>query len=162
MFVKNVILALQALAQQKLGATEQALNSLEQALSLAEPEGYVRVDEGALMAGLLKAFSAQRSTSLAVNQAYVERLLRAFSPAGMVDSVRDSEIAPSYSTTLPFDALTDREMEVLSLLNTGLTGPEIARELYVSVSRKGLELVSIAQRVSSFWGPVHNEALPHG
>ena len=130
------ILALQALAQQALGATEQALNPLERALSLAEPEGYVRtfVDEGASMAELLRAFSSRRSASLTVSQEYVDRLLSAFGPAGMVDSVLGLETEPSRSATLPLDALTDREMEVLRLLNTELSGPEIAQELYVSVN----------------------------
>jgi len=130
------ILALQALAQQALGATEQALNHLERALSLAEPEGYVHtfVDEGASMAKLLRAFSSQRSASLTVSQEYIDRLLSAFGPAEAVDSVLGLEAEPSRSTTLPLDVLTDREMEVLRLLDTELSGPEIAQELYVSVN----------------------------
>lgn len=86
------------------------------------------------MAELLRAFSSRRSASLTVSQEYVDRLLSAFGPAGMVDSVLGLEIEPSRSATLPLDALTDREMEVLRLLNTELSGPEIAQELYVSVN----------------------------
>ena len=50
------ILALQALAHQAQGNTSSALVPLERALSLAEPEGYVRVfvDEGPPMARLLQ------------------------------------------------------------------------------------------------------------
>jgi LuxR family maltose regulon positive regulatory protein len=130
------ILALQALAQQALGGIEQALNHLEQALSLAEPEGYVQifVDEGASMARLLRAFGSQRSASLTVSQAYIDRLLSAFGPAQAVDSALGLEADPSRSTTLPLDVLTDREMEVLRLLDTELSGPEIAQEFYVSVN----------------------------
>jgi LuxR family maltose regulon positive regulatory protein len=129
------ILALEALAQQALGSTEQALVPLERALSLAEPEGYVRtfVDEAAPMAELLRAFRSQRSAST-VSQAYVDRLLSAFGPGGTVDRVPGLEAEPSRSTSVSLDALTDREMEVLRLLNTELSGPEIARELYLSVN----------------------------
>ena len=51
------ILVLQALAHQTRGDIPAALVSLERALTLAEPEGYVRVfvDEGAPMAALLRA-----------------------------------------------------------------------------------------------------------
>ena len=50
------ILVLQALAHQARGDIPAALRSLERALALAEPEGYVRifVDEGPPMAALLK------------------------------------------------------------------------------------------------------------
>ena len=48
---------LQALAHQARGDIAAALASLERALTLAEPEGYVRifVDEGPPMAALLRA-----------------------------------------------------------------------------------------------------------
>ena len=51
------ILVLQALAHQAQGDIPAALVPLERALTLAEPEGYVRifVDEGPPMAALLEA-----------------------------------------------------------------------------------------------------------
>jgi LuxR family maltose regulon positive regulatory protein len=86
------------------------------------------------MARLLRALSSQRSASLTVSQAYVDRLLSAFGPAQAADSVLGLGAEPSPSTTLPLAVLTDREMEVLRLLHTELSGPEIAQELYVSVN----------------------------
>ena len=55
------ILVLQALAHQTLGDIPAALACLERALTLAEPEGYVRVfiDEGPPMASLLRAAAKQ-------------------------------------------------------------------------------------------------------
>jgi LuxR family maltose regulon positive regulatory protein len=51
------VLALQAIAFQENGNSELALTKLEQALILAEPEGFIRtfVDEGPPMASLLPA-----------------------------------------------------------------------------------------------------------
>jgi LuxR family maltose regulon positive regulatory protein len=65
------ILVLLALAHQMDGDVERALTSLERALGLAEPEGYVRifVDEGPPMAALLAA-AAERG----ISPSYVERL----------------------------------------------------------------------------------------
>ena len=56
---------LRALALKAQGECGRALSALEQALSLAAPEGYVRVfvDEGAPMAALLRAISHQLSAS---------------------------------------------------------------------------------------------------
>ena len=53
---------LQALAQHADGDRAGALDTLERALALAEPEGYVRVfvDEGEPMAALLGALAARR------------------------------------------------------------------------------------------------------
>ena len=56
------ILVLQALAHQMQGDIPAALVPLERALTLAEPEGYVRifVDEGPPMAALLEAAAKRR------------------------------------------------------------------------------------------------------
>ena len=65
---------LQALAHQARGDIPAALASLQRALTLAEPEGYVRVfvDEGPAMAALLKAAAKQ-----GIAPSYVRRLLAA-------------------------------------------------------------------------------------
>ena len=69
------IRAVLALAHQQRGDLPAALESLETALRLAEPEGYVRtfVDEGPPMAALLAA-AADRG----IAPQYVGRLLAAF------------------------------------------------------------------------------------
>ena len=77
------ILVLQALAA---SAVTDALVPLERALTLAEPQGYVRlfVDEGPPMALLLKAAAKE-----GIARAYVRRLLAAFGK---------TETAPAAST----------------------------------------------------------------
>ena len=64
----------QALAHQARGDMAAALAALERALTLAEPEGYVRifVDEGAPMAALLRAVAKHGAPA-----SYVRRLLAA-------------------------------------------------------------------------------------
>ena len=72
------ILVLQALAHQAQGDIPAALVPLERALTLAEPEGYVRifVDEGPPMAHLLSAAAAQ-----GMLPDYIRKLLAAFEDA---------------------------------------------------------------------------------
>ena len=69
------ILVLQALAHQTQGDIPAALLPLERALTLAEPEGYVRmfVDEGPPMAQLLREAAAR-----GIMPAYTGKLLAAF------------------------------------------------------------------------------------
>ena len=115
------VLVLKALAHQTLGVTRASLQWLEQALSLAEPEGYVRVfvDEGAPMAALLQA-AAQRG----IATDYVRRLLSAFGAPEDRPPARQALVEP----------LSERELEVLRLLATDLGGPEIANQLMVSLN----------------------------
>jgi LuxR family transcriptional regulator, maltose regulon positive regulatory protein len=115
------ILILQALAHQARGDIPAALAALRWALTLAEPEGYVRlfVDEGPPMAALLRAAAKQGS-----HRSHVGRLLAAINPTERTQPAQPGLIEP----------LSERELDVLRLLGTDLDGPDIARRLIVSLN----------------------------
>lgn len=124
------ILVLQALAHQTQGDLPAALVSLQRALTLAEPEGYVRmfVDEGRPMAALLREAAARGITSV-----YTDHLLVAYE-AEQRTSAAESPVRTSPASQPRIEPLSQRELDVLRWLKTELSGPEIARELIVSLS----------------------------
>jgi LuxR family maltose regulon positive regulatory protein len=114
-------LVLKALAHDAGQDATAALAALHRAVTLAQPEGYVRLfaDEGAPMAALLKALRKQPNAAAGVN-----RLLVATAKAGTHAAVPQQLIEP----------LSERELDVLRLLGSDLGGPDIARELSVSLN----------------------------
>jgi len=133
------ILAVLALAVGAQGDEAQALATLERALSLAEPEGYVRtfVDEGTPMAALLqKSLRARRRQRLIGSQdaspEYVGALLMAFRrSSGSRTLSTETELLHAVQP-LP-DPLSERELEVLRLVAAGNSNREISAQLFVTV-----------------------------
>jgi LuxR family transcriptional regulator, maltose regulon positive regulatory protein len=112
-----------ALAHHANGHADSATADLAAALSQGVPAGYCRLflDEGEPMSELLRQVAGAAGDDV---RAHAEHLLAAAeSPFPVTPVVPASE-----------EGLSDRELEVLRLLATELSGPEIARRLFVSVN----------------------------
>jgi LuxR family maltose regulon positive regulatory protein len=123
------LLTLKAVALEAGGDTDQAITHLEQALILAEPGGFIRVfvDEGLPVARLLTKV-AVRTTA----PDYASRLLAAFPDVvPELASVTDQQDQANAKLIEP---LSDRELEVLHLIASGLTNQEIASRLFLTVN----------------------------
>ena len=127
--------ALRALALAAAGEETAAVDALAGALTLACPQGYVRVfaDEGPPMAALLGALvAAQRAEQAArgVPLGCLARVLRAF---GGKDAMEGSRRGAAAVVPGLVGQLTARELEVLALLAEGAPNPRIAEQLVVSL-----------------------------
>ncbi len=128
------ILVLQALARHAAGDVPTAQAIIDRALILAEPEGYARVflDEGSPLTDLLGAVRLR-----GVAKDHARRLLASDRGTARRTSSRPGLVDP----------LSDRERDVLRLLRTDLSGPEIAGELVVSVNTMRTHTKSIYSKL---------------
>ncbi len=129
------ITVLQALDHHARGNMPAALAALEQALTLAEPEGYIRVflDDGPPMTALLRA-AAQHGRA----REYARHVLAADS----------AKAGPPRAQRGLVEPLSERELHVLRLLRTDLSGPDIARELTVSLNTVRTHTKSVYAKLS--------------
>ena len=123
------ILVLQARAYDAQGDTPAALGALERALTLAEPEGYIRlfVDEGRPMAQLLSEAAAH-----GIVPDYTARLLTIFEAREQRSAGECADLAASSSRPLA-DPLSQRECEILQLIAQGLSNREIGERLFLAL-----------------------------
>jgi LuxR family maltose regulon positive regulatory protein len=125
------IYVLQALAYQAQGDVDRAMDALERALSLAEPKGYVSIfaSEGEPMRVLLRE-AAKRGIARNIAPEYVSELLTAL---GVEERKAPAAPLPPIPSALA-EPLSERELEVLRLLNTHLSSTEIAERLCISAN----------------------------
>ncbi len=135
------ILILQSLAHQMQEDIPAALTSLKRALTLAEPEGYMRIflDEGSSIAELIR--------KVAAGGEYAGRLLSAFEVERKGIGEETLPFAAPVSGSL-IEALSQRELDILRLFKTELSGPEIAQELFIALSTVRTHTKSIYSKLN--------------
>ena len=155
------ILVLQAVNYQALGMRETALNCLARAIYLAQPGGYVWVflAEGDILRGLITGLGIILSNNrinyhhllgidpqgekldrlrqyVIMLQSKFEQLACHMTPKvpAPPQAGRNRLAAINHTTPTLIEPLSERELQVLRLLNSSMTSTEISRELYVSVN----------------------------
>jgi LuxR family maltose regulon positive regulatory protein len=128
------IRAVRSLALQSMGDHQGALAALTEALSMARPQGYIRVfaDGGPPMAALLQSLiraSRRGGADSRAEREHMNRIIRAFRP-----SARDAaKPGAALMATGLIEPLTRRELEVLGSMAAGRRNRQIADELVVTL-----------------------------
>jgi LuxR family maltose regulon positive regulatory protein len=128
-------LLMRAQLHARLGDHPASVGDYVKALGLAEPEGFIGVfvEHGQPVAKDLADLVKRKQLGGNVRPDYVERILAAFSGARLTHDDRpvpvpSAEIGPMSL----IEPLTERELEVLSLMVMGLKYKEIATRLFIS------------------------------
>src|SRR6266516_4620804 len=122
------VMVLQAVAHHALGEKDKAVQLLCDALTLAEPGGFIRlfVDEGPPMAHLLSEAQA-----LGMMPDYTGKLLAVLEADAQKLENTSSLPPPAHPLIEP---LSPRELEVLYLMAQGLSNQEICERLFLALS----------------------------
>jgi LuxR family maltose regulon positive regulatory protein len=133
--------ALQAKLFAGQGRMGEALETLGEALRLAEPENYIRtfVDGGETVRRLVGELRSKAGLTDNLSK-YIEQVLAGF------DDQKQSSVTRETATGLP-ETLSEREGEVLRLIAAGLTNQEIADRLFISITTVKTHTGNIYQKL---------------
>ncbi len=124
---------LHALVFQQAGEPKQAQMALQQALILAAPEGFIRtfVDLGEPLRKLLDELRSALYDGRLLT--YTEQLLAAFPHKRPAPASAETLVNQKSKIQNLIEPLSAREIEILGLVNAGLSNSEIADKLIVTV-----------------------------
>jgi LuxR family maltose regulon positive regulatory protein len=134
---------LRAIAFQAKRNKAESMAAMSAALTLAEPENFMRIflDHGETVMELLEQARREFEDSEIIT--YTTRLLNAYS-----SQVAQTQPAPSQEKREVIEPLSERELEVLRLLPSSLSSTEMAGELSISVNTLRSHLKSIYAKLS--------------
>jgi LuxR family maltose regulon positive regulatory protein len=114
------------------------MTALKKALTIGEPEGYVRVfvDLGTSMTRLL-----QQATARGIASDYVSQLLAVFG----TEETESAAVPASPGAASLVELLTERELEVLRLIGEGHSNQDIATALVITIN-------TVKKHASSIYG----------
>jgi LuxR family transcriptional regulator, maltose regulon positive regulatory protein len=143
-------LLLHALIEFQQNNRSDSFDLLEKSILLGIKQGYVRfyLDEGEPVRELLLAFQKNGHHD-ALTDSLVQDLLAGFMKNNQDKEIPETMIKTDSSPAIRTPAqplvekLSERELEVLGLMSEGLTNPEIAKRLILSVSTVKTHLINI-------------------
>jgi LuxR family maltose regulon positive regulatory protein len=145
------ILVLQAITFAAQKRSEKTLSALAQALSLAEPEGFMRIflDEGEPMRDVIRMWGLKNNRQKNPTElqkrliTYADKLLDAFSKNAALLPVTNEQVNPPDLKVSLIEPLSARELEVLYLIADGLSNLAIAQKLFLSTGTVKVHLKHI-------------------
>ncbi len=141
------VLALHAWASDLQGRETEALDVLERALARARPGGFLRTfADMPKLSKLLQELRKRRKARKALDKnldTYLQRILAAMSPLP-AQAVSKEELMKQEG----LEPLTDRELQILHLLDKDLTNKEIARELVVTPGTVKVHTTNVYRKLS--------------
>ena len=135
-------LVITALAHHAQGEGRRAAEVLQEAITLAQPHGYIRIFRNAdpALAAILHTILPENSEQ----QAYIQTLLNTFQDVGELRKNNRQSSIVNYQLPI-VETLSERELEVLRLVANGHSNRQIADELF-------LALGTVKKHISNIFG----------